>query len=223
MTTDRNELIEEERDAESLRIIEGHHTYAQAHQDLFVRAMLGFPRGGTYLEIGSAEPRQSSNTYILERDLGWRGLSIDLDPSMVAEFRAARSNPCIEGDATTLDYARYFAEYEFPRQVDYLSLDIDPASVTFNALQRLPHGDYRFSVITYEHDSYVSGGRWMELSREYLARLGYVRVVSNVLCCGRDFEDWYVDPRVVSPEVYEPFISTRTECADIFRNQSLTR
>jgi len=65
------EVMIYEKDAESLRIIEGYPSYSQAHQDLFVRVMLGFKTGGSYVEIGAAEPKQSNNTFILERDFSW--------------------------------------------------------------------------------------------------------------------------------------------------------
>lgn len=205
-----------DKNVESLRTIAGHLTYAQAHQDLFVRFMLGFKRNGRYLEIGAAEPKQSSNTYILEAELGWRGVSLEISQPLVDEFVKQRTNPCLCADATTLDYSSMLREQGLPRQIDYLSLDIDPAAVTFQALQRLPHQEYRFSVITYEHDAYQSGPEHMVKSRSFLEDLGYVRVVSNVKCRGRDFEDWYVDPRVVPASTYQPFLAADIECAAIF-------
>jgi hypothetical protein len=209
----------QEKDAESLRTIEGHSSYSQAHQDLFVRAMLGFKTGGSYVEIGASEPKQSNNTFILERDFRWSGISFDIDPFVVEAFRAVRVNPCLVADGTTFDYLNYFMENKFPKQIDYLSLDIDPAEITYKGLQRLPLSDYRFSVITYEHDKYISGTECMKKSRDYLESFGYLRVVSNVLCCDKDFEDWYVDPKVVSAQIYEPYVSERIECADIFKNK----
>ena len=166
------EVMIYEKDAESLRIIEGYPSYSQAHQDLFVRVMLGFKTGGSYVEIGAAEPKQSNNTFILERDFRWSGISFDIEPFLVEAFRAVRVNPCLVADATTFDYLNYFIENKFPKQIDYLSLDIDPAEITYQALQRLPLSDYRFSVITYEHDRYSSGADCMKKSRDYLEGFG---------------------------------------------------
>ncbi|NLQ06212.1 hypothetical protein [Cylindrospermopsis raciborskii] len=206
------------KDAESLRKIGNYETYSQAHQDLFVRIMLGFKQNGIYVEIGAAEPKQSNNTYILERDLQWIGLSLEIDAALVGEYNSIRNNKCLLADATKFDFDGYFRENRFPTVIDYLSLDIDPAHITYQALENLPLSDYRFSVITYEHDRYASGPEMMVKSRQLLENLGYIRVVSNVRCCGRDFEDWWVDPLIVSPQIYEPFISENIECRDIFKS-----
>lgn len=206
-----------EKDAESLRVIGGHNTYSQAHQDLFVRLMLNFKRKGIYIEIGASEPKQSNNTYILERDLQWTGLSLEIEPALVNEYNSARKNKCLIADATKFDFQSYFKGNKFPSLIDYLSLDIDPAHVTFQALKKLPLSDYRFSVITYEHDRYTSGPEMMIKSRQLLEDLGYIRVVSNVQCCGRDFEDWWVNPSTIPRQTYEPFIFENIECSDIFK------
>lgn len=205
-----------EKEVESHRVINGFETYSQAHQDLFVRYMLDFKQDGIYVEVGAAEPKQSNNTYILEKDLGWRGFSLEIDEKLSEEFNAIRRNKCICADATNFDFKRAFAEKSYPSRIDYLSLDIDPASVTYSTLETLPLNDYRFSVITYEHDNYTSGPEFMLNSRELLERYGYVRVVSNVLCCGRDFEDWYIDPTHISSEKYKALVSAKIECGKIF-------
>ena len=206
---------------ESLRIVAGCKTYSQAHQDLFVRMMLGFKEKGYYCEIGAAEPKQSNNTFILESEFGWSGLSLDINPDLVREFRRVRRNQCIHADATNFEYKKYFCEHSFPEQIDYLSLDIDPAEVTYKALTALPHDKYRFSVITYEHDRYMAGEKYMLKQRAFLDELGYFRVVSNVLCCNRDFEDWWIDPKIVSRGIYEPFIRENIECANVFTDRSI--
>jgi len=208
--------MNEKENIESLRKIGGVFSYSQAHQDLFVRKMLDFKKGGYYLEIGAAEPKQSNNTYILENEEDWIGLSFDIDQTLVNEFNKQRKNPCVCADATTFDLEKALKNNNFPNQIDYLSLDIDPAEVTYKALENIPHNEFRFSVITYEHDCYTSGSEHMLMSRKFLESLGYVRVVSNVMVCGRDFEDWYVDPNVIPEAVFKPFISSNIECRDIF-------
>lgn len=103
-----------------------------------------------------------------------------------------------------------------PKEVDYLSLDIEPAAQTYTVLESLPLDTYRFGVITYEHDRYVSGDEYMIASRLLLGNYGYKRVASNVSWEGRDFEDWYVHPEVVSSDVYSKFESTGKSYEEIF-------
>jgi hypothetical protein len=207
-----------QKDVESHRIVQGYNTYSQAHQDLFVRLMLDFKREGIYIEIGASEPKQSNNTYILEYELGWHGFSLEIDTKLSDEFNEVRHNKCICADATSFNFRDAFIKNHYPSRIDYLSLDIDPASVTYLALKNLPLDDYRFSVITYEHDNYASGPEFMLKSRQLLESYGYVRVVSNVLCCGRDFEDWYIDPSHILSDTYKRFVSTNIECDKIFNN-----
>ena len=47
-----------------------------------------------------------------------------------------------------------FLRKNYPKQIDYLSLDIDPSEATLAALKKLPLDEYRFSVITYETEVY---------------------------------------------------------------------
>ena len=51
---------------------------SQAAQDLFVAVMSDAKQNGTFLEIGAFHPLASSNTYLLEHELGWSGHSIDI-------------------------------------------------------------------------------------------------------------------------------------------------
>jgi len=204
------------RETESHRQILGFDTFSQAHQDLFVLAVTDFMRNGSYLEVGASEPKQSNNTYLLESRYGWEGASIEIDPKLCEEFNKTRINKCILADATSFDFSAHLSANAPNDRINYLSLDIDPSRVTLTALKRIPLDRFRFDVITFEHDLYASGPEVMSESREIFEFHGYQRVVSNVMCRGRDFEDWYVDPTVVSESVWAPFFATKVECAQVF-------
>lgn len=47
---------------------------AQLRQDLFVLACLDFKRNGYFVEFGATDGVTLSNTYLLERSFGWRGI-----------------------------------------------------------------------------------------------------------------------------------------------------
>lgn len=190
--------------------------YSQATQDIFVLRMLTQKRGGFYLEIGGGHPSESNNTFLLEKEFLWTGISVELNDNLVNLYNLTRVNKVIKADATNFDWEKYLHLRNAPRQIDYLSIDIDPAHNSYKALENLPLNTYRFSVITFEHDKYQSGDEFMEKSRYLLNNLGYELVVSNVSVFGRDFEDWWIDPRRIPKEVWKVVQNKNIEFARLW-------
>ncbi|MCK6371030.1 MAG: hypothetical protein L6Q83_06820, partial [Gammaproteobacteria bacterium] len=98
------------------------------------------------------------------------------------------------------------------RRLDYLQLDIDPSINTLAVLKRLPLETWRFSVITFETDAYTGDMRARDESRQILAAHGYVPVARDVCVLFPPvspqpipFEDWWVDPAAVAPEIISTF------------------
>jgi len=184
--------------------------YSQAGQDLFVLSMLNGRRNGTYLEIGSSIAEQLNNTCLLEREFDWTGVGVEIVPDYVAEYNSKRKNQSVVADATTVDVAQVLNDAGITdTDIDYLSCDCEPPSVTLAALKNIPHDIYRFAVITFEHDAYVHGNDIKLESREFLSSLGYVLVASNISENGIhvDFEDWWVHPELVDPVAIEAFMA----------------
>ena len=181
------------------------NNWSQSMQDMFVLSMLNGKRNGVYVEIGADQPRVISNSYLLEKDFDWVGVSFELDGDKVIYFNSIRRNKCLCEDATTYDYKFLFEDRNFPKQIDYLQLDIDPAEGTLAALKALPLDDYRFSVITYETDVYSSGADIQDEQIEILESHGYQLVAKNVKCEGNPYEDWWIDPAIVSENVWKPY------------------
>ncbi len=159
--------------------------------------MLAFKRDGFYLDIGSCHAVSVNNTFALET-LGWKGICIELDPQWNDSY-AQRTCKHINADAVEIDYRQLLQEYEAPKVIDYLSLDIDALST--KVLERLPLDEYIFSVITIEHDFYIHSGRFRDEQRMILQSAGYILLCADVLVpiqhdtkenCS--FEDWYVHP-----------------------------
>jgi hypothetical protein len=180
-------------------------TYSQVGQDDFVIETLKQKTGGVYVEIGAYHSTDISNTYLLEKDYGWTGVSFELEPDRVEEFNANRTNTCYKADATVFDYKTLFDSLGLPKQIDYLQIDIDPSPKTLKALLSLPLNDYRFSIITFEHDLYAHEFH-LEVKnkqKKILSGLGYELAKENV-CLGHPnyndypFEDWWIDPSVVT-------------------------
>lgn len=178
--------------------------YSQVGQDQFVIDMLKGKNNGFYVEIGAWHSKDISNTYMLEKDYGWSGVSFEIVPERVDEFNLNRSNECYLADATIFDYEALFDRLNLPKQIDYLQVDIEPAPNSLKALLALPLEKYRFSVITFEHDLYANPKniKVKNKQKQVLRNLGYKQVRDNVRDGALEFEDWWIDPKVVSyPQV----------------------
>ena len=177
--------------------------WSQSMQDMFVLMALDGKKNGVYVELGADLPRIINNTYLLESEFDWSGVSFEYDPEKVTFFNTIRRNKCICDDATTFDYKFLFEERNYPKQIDYLQIDLDPAEGTLAALKHLPLDDYRFTAITYETDVYTAGADVQDEEIEYLKSYGYELVVRNVANEGNPYEDWWVDPNVVDRAIID--------------------
>ena len=176
---------------------------SQSMQDMFVLMALDGKRQGVYVELGADLPRIINNTYLLESEFDWSGVSFEYDADKVLFFNTIRRNKCICADATTFYYKFLFEERNYPKQIDYLQLDLDPAEGTLAALKNLPLDDYRFTAITYETDVYRAGADVQDEEIEILKSYGYELVVRNVANEGNPYEDWWVDPNVVDRAIID--------------------
>jgi hypothetical protein len=121
-----------------------------------------------------------------------------------------RKNKCIEGDARLFNYKKYFIDNNFPKEFDYLQIDIEPAYNTFLALLKFPLINYKPLVITFEHDKYANNVNWIIqiLVFCYLSLYGYKRLVKNVCPNSmseshKEFEDWYIKVKKKDVESYQ--------------------
>ena len=181
------------------------NNYAQTYQDMFILTMLKGKRNGKYLEIGAADPYKGSNTALLEKQFEWKGASLEILEDEVNKFKRERSNPVFLQDATKVDYTKFLKELDLGTDYDYLQVDCEPPSVTFEILKKIPLDKYRFAVITFEHDFYADITKsYRELSRDYLRDKGYILVASNIApnttAC---YEDWWVHPDLVDKDIID--------------------
>ena len=170
--------------------------YSQAEQDVFVLSCLNGKTGGTFLELGCDDPYRISNSYLLESEFGWKGISVDINEDCEWMFKeSTRTCTLMIEDATTINFDTITATLG-TSHIDYLSLDLEPASITLKCLQNIPLDKVSFSVITFEHDHYRFGDDVRSKSRDILTKAGYVMLCENV----NNFEDWYVNPAYVDME-----------------------
>lgn len=176
------------------------YNYAQSDQDIWVLSMLDGLRNGTYLEIGAGWPEHISNTALLELQFGWRGVSLDYQDAYPIMWASAGRKSFVKGNGQTVDFVKLLSN--MPSVIDYLSIDCDPGWVTFEILQRLPWHQYKFRLITFEHDCYAEGPKIKNASREFLLSHGYQLVANNISHIGiaTDYEDWWAHPDLVDSQ-----------------------
>jgi hypothetical protein len=172
-------------------------SWSQAGQDLFVIEACKYKKNGTFVEIGAMHSSYMSNTYLLETEFDWSGVSFEIDPLRAGEFNENRKTRCIIGDATVANYASILKENNLPETIDYLQVDIEPASQSLQALEAIMSTGYRFRTITFEHDLYVDPNNQeiKDRQKNLLFCLGYSLYKENV-CWDKEqvgpFEDWWI-------------------------------
>ena len=170
-------------------------------------------KNGFYVELGGSHSSENSNTYNLENYYDWDGFAIEIVPELQQEYSANRKNPCVLGDAMTFNYIDHFGKNNFPKQIDFLSVNIDPGyddntgrmlgnpAQSLLGLIALPLSLYRFTIIMFEHDSlqHYKNDSVRDAQREILDALGYSLVIRTPT------EDWWVDPSVITYSEYKNF------------------
>ena len=64
--------------------------YSHAKEELIIRDFFHDRRGGFFLDVGCGHPIQDSNTYYLEKHLGWSGIAVDALPEFARKWRRNR-------------------------------------------------------------------------------------------------------------------------------------
>lgn len=167
---------------------------------------------GFYLELGVGDFDIGNNSYALEKDYGWDGISMDIGDNFVNKFNDNRLNKCIKGDATKTNFYDFFKENNIPKRVDYLQIDLhgnhQPGVKAKNEIEKplkcltsLPLNDYRFSVITFDFGNlnHFNNLGIRDAQRQILNSFGYFLLVDLF------YEDWWVDGEYIEYEVFNKF------------------
>lgn len=196
---------------------------SQAGQDLFVLSCLDGKTNGLYVELGCWSPSLISNTFLLETVFGWNGMSVDTHPIQHQRDPISwkqRNTTLLVEDGTKIDFEK-ISELLKSKHFDYLQLDMDPADVTLRGLKNVPFDKVEFSVITYEHDYYTNQHNGMrDASRKIFRDNGYELLCQDVHWHGKNFEDWYYNPKYIVGDRVEAFRSAGKEWTSIIFNKS---
>ncbi len=175
----------------------------QSGQDAFVLKSLGYKTNGFFLEIGSNDPININNTYLLESEYNWKGIMIEYDGKFENSYIRERPNSkYVIRDATKINFLKLFEECNAPKNIDYLQIDLEAENgSTLQTLKNLDAqvmDNYKFAVITFEHDIY-RGNEYetRKISREIFSKRGYVLVFPDVKNGGNAYEDWYYHPDLI--------------------------
>jgi hypothetical protein len=186
----------------------------QSLQDKFVLNMLKYKKNGFFLEIGSNDPININNTYILEKDYKWNGIMVEYSNEWLNLYKKLRPNSIhIINDATKIDYKNLFEINNVPLNLDYLQIDLEVYNgSTLNTLNKLNSDvmdKYKFATVTFEHDIYRTNYLNTRLeSRKIFENRGYVRIFSDINNSGvNPYEDWYIHPDLVDSELVNTLIN----------------
>ena len=190
--------------------------HSQLGQDRWVAGLHGgLP--GYFVDVGAYDGIRISNTFHLEKGLGWSGICIEPNPRAFANLKSIRTCICenlcvapsrgmvkfrcsstwsmiVPGDGkNTVDVmaeplADILGRNGAPREIGYLSLDIEGTEL--EVLESFPFDRYSFAAMTVEHNAHLGPG-WLarrDRMRALLVGKGY-RLAREA---GQD--DWWVLP-----------------------------
>jgi len=207
------------------------NSYGQAGQDIFASKVCN-KKNGYFLEIGSNHPITHNNSYLLEKDFGWKGILVEYDNSFIEQYKIYRPNSIyVINDARNVDYRDILDNNNFPSNMDYLQIDLDVNNRstldTLNLLNNTVFDKYKFSTITFEHDIYT--GNYFDtqnISRNIFKQRGYELVFPNVKVFWENdykpFEDWYVHPDLIDREVIDKIKTNESLTSNEIKNILLT-
>lgn len=206
--------------------------YSLELQDELILNLFDQKTNGTFLDVACWHPIGGSNTYTLEKQFNWSGFGFDIyDSDALYQWRTHRTSPFVQVDVTSDNFSN-FLKNNIPSStvIDYVSLDIDGMD-TVTALKRLIEAGVKFKSVTFEHEYYIHGDIYRDMSRKILEDLGFVSLFSDVKAHTVNlvapnkindteyFEDWWIHPDYFDPKLLE--IKTSgvyyDECVDILK------
>lgn len=193
--------------------------YSQANQDKWVCEIFDYKQNGYFIEIGAYDGIQTSNTFSLEKYLGWQGICIEGNPEISHKLFTNRSCSIVnaavsnyngrakfggdridgglfEVDCYTLD--TILSNNECPKKIDYLSIDVEGHELTiFNSFN---FNNWEIKLMTVEHNLYCDGPDKKDKLFELLSKNNFTRVLDNAICLDKNpdyyevpYEDWYIN------------------------------
>lgn len=190
--------------------------YSQVGQDKWVVDVSKKKMKGYFLDLGAYDGINYSNSFYLEKNLGWNGICVEADPKNfrnliknrncicenvavnnykgIVNFSSSGMSGKIDNEALhviqcdTLE--NILIRNNAPFYIDYLSIDIEGNE--FKVLEFFPFSIWKFGMITIEHNLYCDGDVNKNRIMDILLKNGYYIEKENVSHNGLPFEDWYL-------------------------------
>lgn len=171
--------------------------FSELGQDKIVDTLLKQKINGTFVDIGACYYNNNNNSYFFEKERNFRGVAVELNVAYTFGWTTNRPNSVlIVDDATKLDYQKVFDDNNLPQVIDFLSIDIDPTSASFDSLVNVMKSDRTFNAIAFEVDYFKdpninTPNSFRDRSRDLLAKMGYI-FITEVHTRGLHIDDIYV-------------------------------
>jgi len=173
--------------------------YSQLGQDAIVDKILQGKINGTFVDVGASFFDDMNNTYYFELHKAWRGLAVEIDGRYNDGWSNRPNSYYINEDALKVDYKTEFEKLNLPSTIDYLSVDLEPPDVTYQAFCKIMETGYTFNVITFEVDYYRDTST-RDPARKMVEEMGYT-LIGEVLDRGFHIDDVYVHNSIYQPNM----------------------
>jgi len=183
---------------------------SQIGQDKWVCKFFNYKREGFFIDIGANDGIWLSNTYYLEKELGWTGICVEAGITPFESLKRNRSCICIQKLVSDMNCGSVFQEinytgrkriegiypvemirtdkmmsdYDIPKIIDYISIDTD--GYDLRVLSSFPFHRHEVILWTLEHNGNMETKKAMET---ILNSHGYFLAVNDV----EGIEDWYIN------------------------------
>jgi FkbM family methyltransferase len=193
--------------------------YSQANQDRWVYEVLSHKTNGFYVDIGAYDGIQTSNTYIFEKYLDWKGICIEPNATAYQNLITNRNSKNImcalsdydgfcnflgdkiidKNNANTPCFTleTILTENSAPKQIDYISIDVEGHE--YDILKNFDFGKWNIKLMTIEHNLYIEGSIYKDKIYELMTQNNFIRIVEDVVCLDSNpayfnkiYEDWYI-------------------------------
>lgn len=197
--------------------------YSQIKQDQWVLSKLNNKTNGIFIDIGAHDGISMSNTYTMEKYLGWTGVCVECNKDTLPELRKNRINPICDkavfdktgltlnfnsdSDPTmsgivnentgvtveTITIEDIISQYNLPNHIDYISLDTEGSELAI--LNSFDFKKYNVKCWTIEHNIYSNG------DVQNLWNLMQILLVNNYLIKLHDWDLFAIKDDIL-PEFY---------------------